>query len=170
MENKVLEKYAPKFEALLAEMEKEDGKNLYEISIHQFGTWRQEDCTKLGYYKNRPFKIAVTMKDEKFRELDGTYDSIGALERKIEHLRYTDLFEEVIEKMEKTGHLGRCKSCHEYERNFVETNCCQRCSKSYLDCKWNRIRVYEYSGTIVEVGYGSYALIENKGSFKFILS
>ena len=119
-------KYKRKFDEIIEELENEMG-NIYEIKIKQFNQQKKHNTLKLCKIKEKNNKIEVFNMAKDYEELNGIYDNINKVNKKIIDLQNRDKFEDTkegiipvdpinddINKEPTPVIFGKCIKCHQY--------------------------------------------------------
>ena len=151
------EYYKSKFILLLNELEQDTG-NMYQLDIFQHDV---SGKIILNEFVKRSYKVEVFNMKESYKELNGIYDNLEAVESKIRQLHN-------IEIKLKSGTYKTCRSCSEYDENCSN---CQFVSEIFRESEWSELYVDKYHCIIFKTTHsvGSLgSLIESCGTYKFI--
>ena len=144
----------------------EQNGNFYQINIQEAYSGK---TITIGDFNERSY-IVYAM-DEEYKELEGNYDTIELVRRKIQERELRELASEIkMITFLGTPILGwKCKMCQNWGKdgvpNTIDNHCCQQCRHS--SSKVSQIRIDPAAGIIDVVTGGRFSFHKTIGYIKF---
>lgn len=172
-------KYQAQLTELLAALEKETGE-MFQFTVDRFGERLSYNQKKniIGDFSTRSQKVLVYDMSPGHEELEGTYDSIADVEKKIQLLYGAERFYDIKVYPHPDGtpaFIGVCKTCHsngfdtlQSGPNYIDGNCQKPGCDSRIKHSnfiWKYVAVSKGDGNIYKSLGGSVSYLEGKWKY-----